>query len=242
MSVGRKRWWARGVLVVGPALISGCSGRGAFLEPATEEGSRILQTWDIFGIAALAVATIVLGLIVYAVVRFRAKGDESLPPQTRQNIGWEIVYTATPIVIVIALFVVSFRAIDFVQAPRQPDVVVDVEAYQWGWTFSYPDLGVRVEDGPDLDPTFVIPVDSNIRFVLHSDDVIHSFFVPGFLYKHDVIPGQTFVVDVRTTKRGSYDGHCAEFCGLLHDQMNFQVDVVDRPDFDAWIVANGGSQ
>jgi len=188
------------------------------------------------------VAVVVLGLIVFAVIRFRARGDETLPPQTRSNLGWEIVYTATPILIVIALFVVSIRAIADVEATRPPDVVVDVEAYQWGWRFSYPDLGVTVEDAPGIDPTFVIPVDSDIRFLLHTDDVIHSFFVPGFLYKHDVIPGETFSVDVRTTRTGSFDGHCAEFCGLLHDQMNFVVHVVDRAEFEGWVAENGGGR
>jgi cytochrome c oxidase subunit 2 len=68
--------------------------------------------------------------------------------------------------------------------------------------------------------------------------VIHSFWVPGFLYKHDAIPGRTFEFDLTTTQSGTYYGECAEFCGLNHAYMTFSVHVVDRDDFEAWAARN----
>jgi cytochrome c oxidase subunit 2 len=81
----------------------------------------------------------------------------------------------------------------------------------------------------------VLPVDRVVRFELTSDDVIHAFWVPAFLYKHDAIPGRTFEFDVTPTEMGTFQGHCAEFCGLNHAYMNFQVRVVSDEEFDAWV-------
>jgi cytochrome c oxidase subunit 2 len=211
-------------------------------DPATQQGQVIYDTWKLFATVALVVAIVVLGLIAYAVIRFRARPNDELPPQRGSNTTWEVIYTTIPILIVVALFVVSTRAIADVQHKvDNPDVTVEVTAYQWGWTFTYPDLGVTVTDGPDFNPTMALPVDENVRLVLRSTDVVHSFFVPDFLYKHDVIPGQTFTVDLTPTSTGTFAGHCAEFCGLDHDNMNFEVQVMTGDEFASWVTDHGGA-
>jgi cytochrome c oxidase subunit 2 len=81
----------------------------------------------------------------------------------------------------------------------------------------------------------VLPVDRTARLILTSPDVIHSFYVPGFLFKRDVIPGVTNKIDVTPTDAGTYTGRCAEFCGLDHAKMNFEVRVVSMTDYRAWV-------
>ena len=82
----------------------------------------------------------------------------------------------------------------------------------------------------------VMPVNENVHIRLHSADVIHSFYVPQFLYKLDVVPGRTNEFDVNVDQVGTYSGQCAEFCGLGHADMHFSVQAMTRADFDAWVV------
>ena len=118
-----------------------------------------------------------------------------------------------------------------------PDVRIDVTGYQWQWKFDYPAEGVTIigSSEPGADPEIVLPVDSTIRFELETTDVIHSFWVPRFLTKRDLIPGVHNEVDVHTTATGTFDGRCAEFCGINHATMNFVVRVVPSAEYEQWI-------
>ena len=123
---------------------------------------------------------------------------------------------------------------------RTPAATVKVEGFQWGWRFSYlrPDgtvIGTPVVGTQAHIPTLVVPVDETVRLYLVSDDVIHSFFVPDFLFKRDLIPGVDNQVDLYVDRLGSFVGHCAEFCGLNHTSMNFTVDAVPKEQFAAMI-------
>jgi cytochrome c oxidase subunit 2 len=124
----------------------------------------------------------------------------------------------------------------------EPDLVVEVYGKQWSWDFNSLDddvwdSGVHVADvgapDPEPVPTLYLPVDELVEFHLQSRDVIHSFWVPAFLYKKDVFPGQTNVFQVTPTREGLYEGKCAEFCGEHHAGMLFQVAVVSREEYDA---------
>ena len=112
------------------------------------------------------------------------------PSQRQYIIPLEIVYTVIPIVIVLVLFGFSY---DGAERRRRlsanPDVTIDVQGFQWQWQFHYRDEDVTVTGVPDRTPVMVLPVDETIRLVLTSRDVIHSFYVPDFLFKRDVIPG-----------------------------------------------------
>lgn len=225
------------------SMLAGCSDGGwlGMPEGATEQAGSISSTWRVFTIAALVVGGLVLGLILYAAIRFRRRNEDELPPQVRYNVPMEVLYTAIPIVLVAVLFFVSASATTQVRASVTPDVEVDVTAYQWGWLFEYPELGIAVQSHPDTAPVMALPAGSAVRLVLQSSDVVHSFYVPGFLYKHDVIPGEVFTVDIETSEQGSFPGVCAEFCGLFHHRMDFTVDVMPPAAFDAWVGAGGGA-
>jgi cytochrome c oxidase subunit 2 len=151
-----------------------------------------------------------------------------------------LVYTAIPIAIVIFLFVASVVVEDRVDAlSSHPDVTLDVQAFQWGWRFDYVGQGVTIVSPPSGEfvegPLIALPLGQTVRIVLTSNDVIHAFWVPGFLYKHDAIPGHTFRFDLTPMTAGTYSGECAEFCGLNHAYMTFRVRVVPASQFADWL-------
>jgi cytochrome c oxidase subunit 2 len=166
----------------------------------------------------------------------------------------EIMYTAVPIVMVLVLFFYTDRDMTAVtDTSGEPDVSIQVIGKQWSWDFNYLDDGVydtgqhlldvggqTAEDELDSTPgtsqevpTLYLPVDESVEFTLDSRDVIHSFWIPAFLYKLDMIPGRTNTFQVTPTREGTYAGKCAELCGEFHSGMLFNVKVVDRAEYDA---------
>ena len=158
---------------------------------------------------------------------------------THHRIGLEVAYTIIPLILVVGLFVVTVRTIRTVEATTDsPDLTVDVVGFQWQWQFTYPESGVVVVGNDDTEPPeLVLPAGSSVRFNLESRDVIHSFWVPGFLFKRDLIPGTPTSFDANVNNEtGFYDnGACAEFCGLYHGRMTFSVRIVSPDDFDRWL-------
>jgi cytochrome c oxidase subunit 2 len=232
---------------VAPATLAllgtACSGSYGMPRGASEQGADIFRLWQIFFIAAIPVAGIVYGLIFWSVIRYRRRRSEdpdALGSQFRGNHRLELVYMGIPIIIVIGLFAASAAVEVRVDAVSpDPDVTVNVEAYRWGWRFTYPSEGVTIVSPPSGEfvagPQMVLPVRQTTRIVLTANDVIHAFWVPDFLYKHDAIPGRTFMFDLTPTRTGSFYGECAEFCGLNHAYMTFSVRVVSPAEFATWL-------
>jgi cytochrome c oxidase subunit 2 len=220
------------------AVVLAAAGTAACApDPAGEQGAAVKDLYDVFFYVAAAVFTIVAGLIGVSIVRFRKKpGDDALPAQTKHNLALEITWFAIPTVIVIGLFVLSAGALSEVNdEDPDPYVTVEVEAFQWGWRFTYEGEAVVVEGLPDDPAEIVLPVGEPLRFDLLSSDVVHSFYVPRFLVKRDTIPGETNRLDYTIIEPGTYDGECAEFCGVLHDRMLFTVRAVPVDEFETWL-------
>jgi cytochrome c oxidase subunit 2 len=210
-------------------------------EPASKEGRHVLTLWQGFFIAAMVVGALVLGLITYALIRFRRR-DDTIPSQKPYNIKWEIIYTVTPIIVVAVLFGFSVSTQNKVdRLVDKPDVVIDVTGYQWGWQFAYRDRDVTVNgSGEQQPPELVLPVGETVRFVLRTNDVNHSFWVPAFLEKRDLIAGIDNQIDITPDRVGTFDGRCAEYCGLDHWRMSFTVRVLDQAGFDDWVASHHG--
>jgi cytochrome c oxidase subunit 2 len=227
----------RPVLVAGTLLLAGCE-LPSFGAPdaASREGSDVQSLWKGFFVAAIAVGVLVLGLIVYVTIRFRRRNDD-VPSQKPAHVPLEILYTVTPIVVVAVLFGFSVAAEQRITSTvDDPPLSVDVTGFQWGWKFEYPDQRVTVLGTGELQPPeLYLPVDQTTRLVLRTTDVNHSFWVPRFLNKRDLIQGVDNVIDITPTEVGRYDGKCAEYCGLDHWRMDFVVNVVSQTDFDDWI-------
>ncbi|WP_430869056.1 aa3-type cytochrome oxidase subunit II [Demequina aurantiaca] len=231
-------------------LLTGCvegieNGALPSTPDITNQTGRIITLWNGSWIAALAVGVITWGLILWCVAVYRKrKGDNKLPLQTRANVPLELMYVVLPLLMVGVLFKFTAEDISALQDDSAtPDLTIQVIGKQWSWDFNYVDddvysAGVQAtltgETGVEETlPTLYLPVNERVEFILNSRDVIHSFWIPAFLYKEDTIPGRTNSFQVIPTQTGTYKGKCAELCGEYHASMLFNVEVVDREEYDA---------
>jgi cytochrome c oxidase subunit II len=207
--------------------------------PVTREGGHVASLWDGFFLAACAVGAFMLVLILYTVIRYRGRGSDRIPEQGSANTVAEVIYTGTPIVIVVVLFFLSTGTERKVtRAAAHPAETVRVTAFQWGWEFHYPAEGVTITgSGNERPPELVLPEGVTTRLELEAHDVVHSFFVPEFLEKKDLVPGLHNVLDVTPTKAGAFAGRCAEYCGLDHWRMDFSARVLPETEFRQWAEA-----
>lgn len=205
-------------------------------QAATDEGRAVNGLYDIFLWVAAGVFTLTAGLIGWSIIRYRERpGDNALPKQFHQNLKLEIVWFAIPQLIVIALFVLTaFTLSEVNEQEGEPDATVHVTAFQWGWRFEFEGSDKVVEGTPESRAEVLLPT-GNVAFILKSADVVHNFYVPRFLMKRDAVPGRETRFDVSIDSPGSYGGVCAEFCGLLHDQMTFTLEAVAPEEFEAWL-------
>jgi cytochrome c oxidase subunit 2 len=224
-------------------LASGCTGkaakweRGGWPEPVTKQGRDALHLWQGALVASLIVGGLVLVLIIGAAILFRRRSDDQMPRQVRYNLPIEVLYTFIPVVVVSVLF--YFTAIGESAEDKITDtpntLQVGVVGFQWSWQFNYLEDGLSVTGRPGQPPEMVVPVDRPIHFYLTSPDVIHSFWVVPFLFKRDVIPGHPNEFEVTVTSPGTFQGRCAEYCGVDHDRMLFTVKAVSKTDYAAWL-------
>ncbi len=285
-----------GVLAV---TLSGCSWEDAlglgWPKGITPEAHLNRELWLGAVIASLVVGVIVWGLIFWTSTFHRKKAtDTELPRQFGYNLPLELVLTVTPFLIISVLFYFTVVVQEkMLHLAKDPEVVIDVTAFQWNWKFGYQRVdfkdGTLTYDGADPArknamlskpegkdahgeelvgpvrgrntsdrtylnydkvetlgtsteiPVLVLPAGKRIQFVLAATDVVHTFWVPEFLFKRDVLPNpeannsvNVFQVE-EITKPGAFVGHCAEFCGTYHSMMNFEVRVVAPNDFKAYL-------
>ena len=244
-----------GLATAGALVLTGCSPEVEKGWLPTERGTtnhtdRIMDLWVNSWIAALVVGIITWGLIVWCLVAYRRrKGTVGFPRQTSFNLPLEVFYLTIPLFMVLVFFYFTDRDQQAIDDRSQPaDVVVDVRGKQWAWDFNYKKGDVVTEDlheagvqahltGEAIDkeklPTLYLPVNKSVDLELNSRDVIHSFWVPAFLQKRDMIPGKTNYIRFTPTKEGTYDGKCAELCGEYHSELLFRVKVVSESEFQA---------
>ena len=224
------------VLVFSIVALAGCNSSFGQKQGATKQSHGMADLWRGSVMAALIVGALVLSLIIWCLLRYRRRGRDDIPSQRQYHLPLEIVYTAIPIVIVLTLFGFSWAVQNDVDAlSAHPDVTVEVSGFQWQWRFHYPDDAITIVGLPDRRPTMVVPVGETVRIVLTSTDVAHSFYIPDFLFKRDAIPGITNRFDLTVDKPGTYFGQCAEFCGLNHAHMTFQVRAVSPVEYRDWV-------
>jgi cytochrome c oxidase subunit 2 len=233
------------LVAAGAALLTaGCERREAYEKtfglgwpsPKTIQAESMYDTWLGSVAAAAVVGLLMYILIAVTVIRDRKKSDE-LPPQIRYNLPIEILYTVVPFVIIGVLFyytAVSENKVN--KLTKDPDVHIGVVGFQWNWQFNYLDEKVQVTGEPPRGATLYLPVNERIRFTETSPDVIHSFWVPDFLFKRDVIPGHPNSFEVSSIDEpGAYVGRCAELCGTYHANMNFEVRAVSWEKYQRYI-------
>jgi cytochrome c oxidase subunit 2 len=240
---------------------TGCSVYQAFAfgwpQGVTPQAERMRSLWIWATIAALAVGLIVALLIMWTVTFHRKKSNE-IPRQTQYNLPLEIIYTVIPFVIVAVLFYFTVTAQNFVNAKvDNPDLRVRVIGFQWNWEFQYlqerPGRGGvyqarQADDGEPLStigssstiPLLVVPTNRVVEYRIESTDVLHSFYIPDFLFKRDVFPhpeknDTDNVFQTTVQRQGAFVGRCAELCGTYHSMMNFEMRALPPDLFDRYL-------
>ncbi|MBA2545503.1 MAG: cytochrome c oxidase subunit II [Solirubrobacterales bacterium] len=208
-----------------------------FGEQASTAADDIDRLFDISIVFSSFVFSVVMVLLGYAIWRWRAKpGDESDGEPIHGNTRLEIAWTAIPTVIVSFLAAISWIVLDDIEAnePAEDSMALTVTAQQFAWEFEYPEAGKTSRE-------FHVPVDRQLDVELRALDVLHSFWVPEWRIKRDLVPGapgasidDDFVVE--PNKEGTYSLVCTELCGLGHSTMRVEVVVESQAEFDAWLV------
>lgn len=231
-------------------LLSACSPRverGFLPEGVTTNSKLVTDFWLGTWYWALAVGILVWGLMLWCIVRYRRrKGETGFPAQMQYNVPLEILYTIVPILMVAVLFGKTVGLENKLLDNDNADVKVNVVGKQWSWDFNYVnggayDTGIMAdmkEGKPGAEkgiPTLYLPVNKKVEFILTARDVIHTFWVPQFLQKLDMIPGKVNRFSVTPTQEGTFKGKCAELCGAYHSQMLFNVKVVSQDEYNKHI-------
>jgi cytochrome c oxidase subunit II len=198
----------------------------------------------------------VLGLLLWVIVRYRAKANPN-PSKTSHNTLIEIIWTGVPALILIAIAFPSLSLLAAQYKPAKADaVVIKVNGYQWNWGYEYPDHGVseyisKMLDAPAakaagepfqlaVDNRMVVPVGQQVKLIITGKDVIHSFAVPALWTKMDAVPGRANETTFTVTKPGVYYGQCSELCGIDHGFMPIAVEALPPEKFAAWVRFKGG--
>jgi cytochrome c oxidase subunit 2 len=236
-------------------------------EQVTEVGRDAAAFHNIWllGLCAL-ICAVVLILLLYVIVRYR-RGANPTPSRTSHNTAIEVVWTVIPVLILVAIAIPSIRLMRAQYAFPKADLTVKVIGNQWYWTYDYPDNGgleivsnilketgdptlkpgdrFRTDaDGPPLlavDDRMVIPAGKVVKFIVTSNDVIHSFAMPAFWTKIDANPGQLNETWAKVDRPGVYFGQCSELCGARHGYMPIVIEVVPPEQFAAWVASKGGT-
>jgi cytochrome c oxidase subunit 2 len=220
-----------------------------FQEAVTPVMREIDKFHDMLLIIIAAIATFVLALLVYTVVRFR-ESRNPVPARTSHHTLLEIAWTLVPIFILILVAVPSFRLLYYEEQIVEPEMTIKAIGHQWYWSYEYPDHGNFTFDSymvadEDLEPgqprllatdnPVVVPVDTTVRVLVTASDVLHAWAVPAFGVKKDAVPGRLNETWFRAEREGMFYGQCSELCGSNHAFMPIAVRIVSKPAFAAWV-------
>lgn len=247
--------WATpvGVPVAGPG--------GIDLQPAATETMRDIQDFHSFlFIIITAITVLVLGLLFWVMFRYNRAANPT-PKKFTHNMVVEVIWTIVPVLILVAIAWRSFPLIYQQERIPEAQLTLKVTGNSWFWNFEYPDQGVTIaanllpeddaheQDRPYLLATtepLLVPLDTTVRVIVTSNDVIHSFAVPAFGVKEDAIQGRTnetwFRVESSMVEPNSiFYGQCSELCGVNHAYMPIEIHAVTRAEWEQWVAAQGGT-
>lgn len=204
---------------------------------------QFFDVWNVYWPIALAVLLIVAGLVLFFVLRYRARGEEGERRGGREeNQPLEIGYAVGLACIAAFLVALTFSRMpgDADDAASGPPVPIEVTASRWNWRFEY-ENGVVEQGSKQHVPVLRVPVDAPIELRGTSLDVVHSFWIPEARFKRDLFPGidTSWEMDFDRVANWPAGGECAEFCGLEHARMVFDVLVMPRAEFERWLDSAG---
>lgn len=220
------------VVVVTVVLTLAIGGVDAVMPTqASEEAAFVDRLLGIELQLILFLFSLIVVVMLYSVVVFRRRpGDEEDGIHIRGHTPLEIVWTVIPLGTVLVLATISAQYLGKIEKSEADEMVINVVGFQWGWRFEYPEQGITSAE-------LYMPLDKQVRFEMTSEDVIHSFWVPEFRIKKDLVPGKTTTLRIKPTEPGDFKLRCAELCGTRHWSMSAPVRVSAADDFEAWVAA-----
>lgn len=220
-----------------------------FQNPVSPLAKEIIATHNYIMYFMFAVVALVLCLLLYIMIRFRASKNRT-PSTTSHNTLLEIIWIAVPIIIVILIAIPSVKLVFKQEKIPQSEMTVKVIGRQWYWSYEYPDHGniyfdsymIKPEEQEskelrllDVDNEVVLPINTYITFQVTSADVIHAFAMPAFGLKIDAVPGRLNEVWTYIEEPGTYYGQCSELCGPYHAFMPIKIRAVSKEEFQEWV-------
>lgn len=260
---GRLAVFAAAALAAGPALADPAAAQAQStvhaplpwqwtMQPAASPVAEKLQSLNNFVSVIIVLITIFVGALLFWVMfRYNAKRNP-VASQVSHNSTLEALWTALPVVILVAIFIPSLRLVYYEDRTHDADLTIKVTGHQWYWSYAYPDNGdihfdsymindedLKPEQKPMrhllVDNQLVLPAGKNIRILTTSDDVIHSFFIPSVAVQRYAIPGRTIETWVRINAPGDYYGECNQICGTNHSVMPISIHAVSPEEFATWV-------
>lgn len=218
------------LVVLATGLATACTGE---YNPKSNQANDIAGLWWVMLILACAVFAVVIGLAAWAL--FRPRKGPSTMDKPRSQFAFLLVGGAViPLLILAAVFGYSLDVMGHTGSDQSGQLVVHVTGHQWWYDVEYPQQSVSATN------VMYLPAHRQVKIILNSADVIHSFWVPELNGKTDIIPGVTNHLYITDPQPGTYIGHCAEFCGIGHTAMQIKVVVESQDAFDRWVANQGG--
>jgi len=229
---------------------------GIDLQPAATEVMRDIHDFHSFLLSIIVAITLfVLVLLLWVIVRYNRRANPT-PRKFTHNMLVEVIWTIVPVLILVAIAWQSFPLIYKQERIPEAELTLKVTGNSWFWNFEYPDQGVtiaanllpeedaRAQNRPYLLATtepLLVPVNTNVRVLVTSNDVIHAFAVPAFGVKEDAIQGRVNEAWFNVDTPGIYYGQCSELCGVNHAYMPIEIHAVSRAEWEQWVAAQGGT-
>jgi len=177
-------------------------------------------------------AVLIFSLVVIFAVKYKRKSEDERPKEIHGSMVLELAWSVGPFLVLLAIFVWATRVFFMAYAPQPGAMEIFVTGKQWMWKLQHP-------EGPREINELHVPVGKPLKFTMISEDVIHSFFVPAWRIKKDVLPGRYNNMWVRPTKTGKFHLFCAEYCGTQHSGMIGWIHVMEPTEYEKWLQGGG---
>jgi len=219
-----------------------------YQDAASPTMHKMVEFHDLLMIIITAISVLVLLLLIYVVLRFNKKANPK-PSKTTHNTMLEVVWTLIPVLLLVIIVIPSLKLLYFADRTVDAEMTLKVTGYQWYWGYEYPDQGNisfnsymipddEIKEGQfrllETDNRVIVPVNTNVRLLVTSADVIHSWAIPAFGVKIDAVPGRFNETWFNVEKEGVYFGQCSELCGKDHGFMPIAIEAVSKEAFEAW--------
>ena len=256
-----KKWAARALLVLMLAVLVTAGWTAlAWAEgpqpwqlgmqpPATPVKDRLNAFHNELLVIIFLISGFVMALLLYVIVRFNHRRNP-VPSRTSHNTVIEMLWTIIPVLILVMIAIPSFKLMYYMDRVPNPDMTIKVTGHQWYWSYEYPDqkglaFDSNIIQQADLKPgqlrlldvnnPLVVPIHTNIRVLVTSTDVIHSWFIPSFGVQEYAVIGRVNESWFNVEREGAYYGECNQICGMNHSQMPISVHAVSPDDFKTWV-------